>query len=54
MSEWVQYLTLALNLLILPVMKMVWDVRAELIRLNGKVQAQGQRIERLERQQDSA
>lgn len=52
MSEWVPYLTLALNLLILPVMKMVWDVRAELIRLNGKTQAHEQRLDRLERQQD--
>lgn len=54
MSEWVQYLALALNLLILPVLKLVWDVRAELIRLNGKVQAHEQRLERIERQQDSA
>ena len=53
MSEWVQYLVLALNLLILPVLKLVWDVRAELIRLNGKVQAHEQRLERIERQQDS-
>ena len=53
MSEWVQYIMLALNLLILPVMKMVWDVRSELVRLNGKVQAHEQRLDRLERSQDA-
>ena len=54
MSEWTSYLTLVLNLLIIPVLKLIWDVRAELIRINGKVQAHEQRLERIERREDSA
>ena len=47
-----QILIFGLNLLLIPLLKLVWDVRAELIRLNGKVRAQEQRLDRLERQQD--
>ena len=53
MPEWIAYLSLVLQLLIVPALKIMWDIRSELVRLNGKVQAHEQRIERLERQQDS-
>ena len=53
MSDWLQFMTFALNLLILPVLKWVWDVRSELVRMNGKLQAHDQRLERLERRQDT-
>ncbi len=43
-----------LNLLLLPLLKFVWDVRGQLIQLNGKVADHRHRIERLERVQDAA
>jgi len=53
MTDWLPYLSFAVQLLIVPALKIMWDIRTELARLNGKVQAHEQRIERLERQQDS-
>jgi len=53
MTDWLPYLGLALQLLIVPALKIMWDIRAELIRVNGKVQSHEQRIERLERAQDA-
>ena len=50
------YLPLAnfiLNLVILPLAKWMWDIRVEVTKINGRVNAVEERIERLERQQDA-
>ena len=53
MPETLAYASFALNLLLLPLLKILWDVRAELIRLNGQVSNHKERLERLERMQDT-
>ena len=57
MSEWAQYLTFALNLLIVPLIKILWDIRTGLTRLEARFEShieQDQiRLERLERSQDA-
>ncbi len=57
MQEWLAWMAVMsflLNLLLLPLLKFVWDVRGQLIQLNGKVADHRHRIERLERVQDAA
>ena len=53
MPDWMPYLILALQVLLVPILKLLWNIRSELVRINGKVQAHEQRLERLERAQDS-
>ena len=55
--DWLPYLTLALNLLIIPLVKILWDIRDGLTRLEARFEShieQDQiRLERLERAQDA-
>ena len=50
--EWILYANFALNLLIVPLLKVLWDIKIELTRLDGKVESYLNRLERLERHQD--
>lgn len=54
MPEWMPYANFALNLLIIPLVKILWDIRQGLTRLEGKVSSHGQRLDRIERIQDAA
>ena len=56
MPEWLAYANFALNLLIIPLLKVLWDVKMELVRMNQKleshVESDERRFKRLEDQQD--
>mgnify|MGYP001616742495 FL=1 len=49
MTDWLPIATFALNLLIIPLLKVLVDIRIELTRINGKIQAHEQRLDRIER-----
>ena len=54
--EWITYGNFALNLLIIPLLKVLWDVKMELVRMNekleGHIDSDERRFKRLEDQQD--
>ena len=52
MPEWLAYANFALNLLIIPLLKILWDIKIELTRLDTKMENHLQRLERLERSHD--
>jgi len=51
-ATWIQFANFALNLLIIPLVKLLFDIRNGLTRLESIVESHQARIERLERQQD--
>lgn len=53
MPDWLAYANFALNLLILPLLKVLWDIKIELVRLDTQLGNYLARLERLERHQDS-
>ena len=53
MPDWLAYANFALNLLILPLLKVLWDIKIELMRLDTQLGNYLTRLERLERHQDS-
>jgi hypothetical protein len=53
MNEWIAILNVVLNLLIIPILKLLWDIKYGLARLEATVNSHHQRIDRLERQQDA-
>lgn len=50
--EWMPYANFALNILIIPLVKILWDIKNGLTRLETHVVAHGERLDRLERQHD--
>jgi hypothetical protein len=54
MTDLLPILNVALNLLIIPILKILWDIKNGLARLESTVQSQGSRLDRIERQQDKA
>ncbi len=53
MPEWIPFANFALNLLIIPLVKILWDIRQGLTRLEGRVCSHSERLNRLERIQDA-
>ena len=53
MPEWIAYANFGLNLMIIPLVKILWDIRNGLTRLETTVDTHGGRIDRLERQKDA-
>ena len=53
MPEWMYYVNFALNLLIIPLIKILWDMKQCLTKLAVTLQAHSARLDRLERQQDA-
>ena len=49
MPDWLPTANFILNLLIIPLLKVLVDIRIELTRINGKIQAHEQRLDRIER-----
>lgn len=54
MPDWIPYANFALNLLIIPLVKILWDIKQGLTRLETHVEAHAERLDRLERKQDAA
>jgi hypothetical protein len=54
MTDWIPYANFGLNLLIIPLVKILWDIKQGLTRLEEVVAAHHARLDRLERQQDRA
>lgn len=50
---WLPYANLALNLLILPLLKVLWDIRMELVNINGRMAALTQRVDRIDHRHDA-
>ena len=53
MPDWIPYANFALNLLIIPLVKILWDIKQGLARLEAVVESHNGRIQRLERTQDA-
>ena len=51
-SSWIPFANFALNLILIPLLKVLWDIRQGLTRLEVCVRTHGDRLDRLERQQD--
>ena len=49
MPEWMLYSNFILNLLIIPLLKVLWDIKIELTRLNGKLDSHDHRLGMIER-----
>lgn len=54
MPDWIPYANFALNLLLMPLLKVLWDIKQGLTRLESHVESHSNRLDRLERQQDQA
>jgi hypothetical protein len=50
---WLPYANLALNLLIIPLIKVLWDIRMDLTRVSAQLCSQANRLDRLEAQVDN-
>ncbi len=48
MTEWIPIANIAINLLLLPALKMLYDVKLEMRGMSAKLCAQEQRLTRLE------
>mgnify|MGYP003394165059 CR=1 FL=1 len=48
MSEWLPLLNIAINVLLFPLLKLVWDMRSDIVRLTEQIKNQNGRIGRLE------
>lgn len=46
------YAQFAINLLLIPLLKILWDIKNGLTRLESHVESHSNRLDRLERQQD--
>ena len=53
MPDFLSILNVFLNLLIIPILKVLWDIKNGLARLESTVESHQNRLERLERQQDA-
>jgi len=57
MPEWVLYGNFALNLLIIPLVKILWDIKVDLSKLQQKlcdhIDSDAERLDRLERAHDA-
>ena len=53
MTEWMQAANLLLNLLLLPLLKLLWDLKVCMSIMSTQLKDYGQRIDRLERNYDS-
>lgn len=51
--EWLPVANFLLNLIIIPLAKILWDIRGEMIRQNGKLSAAVERLERIEHRHDA-
>lgn len=54
MPDWLPFANFALNLLLLPLLKVLWDIKQGLTRLETRMESHGNRLDRLERVQDKA
>ena len=54
MPEWIPYANFALNLLIIPLVKILSDIRQGLTRLEAHVESHAARLDRIERRQDGS
>ena len=54
MPDWMLYSNFALNLLIVPLVKILLDIRNGLTRLEANVESHGERLDRIERRQDGS
>ena len=52
MPEWMYYVNFGLNLLIVPLVKILMDIRNGLTKLEARFESHQMRLERLERIQD--
>ncbi len=52
LPEWIPYANFGLNLLLIPLLKVLWDIRQGLTRLEQIVCSHGERLDRIERRQD--
>jgi hypothetical protein len=52
MPEWLAYANFALNLLLLPLLKILWHVKIDLARINGKIQAHQDRLDAIDRKHE--
>ena len=50
--EWLPYANFSLNLLLLPLAKVLWDIRIELARINGRITAVEQRVDSIDRRHE--
>lgn len=53
-AHWIPFANFALNLLFIPLLKVLWDIKNGLTRLEVNMLAHSARLDRLERQQDTA
>ena len=51
--DWIPYANFVLNLLLLPLLKILWDIKNGLTSLESTVKAHAERIDRLERIEDT-
>ena len=50
--DWLPYANFAINLLIFPLLKILWDIKNGLTSLESTVKSHAERIDRIERMQD--
>lgn len=50
--EWLPVANFILNLIIIPLAKILWDIRGEMIRQNGRLSTAIERLERIEHRHD--
>ena len=53
LPEWLAYANFGLNLLLIPLVKWVWDVRVDLARLNGRTKTLEERLDRIDHRHDA-
>ena len=54
MPDWIPYANFALNILIIPLVKILLDIRNGLTRLEAHVESHSERLDRIERRQDGS
>jgi len=50
--EWLPYANFALNLFIIPLLKILWDIKIELTKINGRVMAAERRLDAIDRRHE--
>ena len=53
-ASWIQLANFALNLILIPLLKVLWDIKQGLTRLEAHVESHGERLDRIERRQDGS
>ena len=52
MNEWIPLANFLINLLIIPLVKILWDIKVGLASLEATVLSHSDRLDRIERNQD--